>query len=91
LTVAKEKYSSLKRVAAQVLQQTLKRLEQAFTSMWERDFGFFIKKPWQFRSKVFSQPGKNPLRSGKVKLLVNPKQLAKHEKNIKRQHQETSR
>lgn len=71
LTVAKEQYPELKRVAAQVLQQTLKRLESAFTSMWERNFGFpRFKKVGQLRSFVFSQPGKNPLLPGKIKLPV---------------------
>jgi putative transposase len=71
LTVAKEQYPDLKRVAAQVLQQTLKRLESAFTSMWEHNFGFpRFKKVGQLRSFVFSQPGRNPLKHGAVKLPV---------------------
>lgn len=71
LTVAKEQYPDLKRVAAQVLQQTLKRVESAFTSMWERNFGFpRFKKVGQLRSFVFSQPGKNPFQQGLVKLPV---------------------
>ena len=71
LTASKEQYSQLKQVAAQVMQQTLKRLEQAFTSMWERNFGFpRFKKVGQLRSFVFSQPGKNPLQQGLVKLPV---------------------
>ena len=71
LTVAKEQYPDLKRVGAQVLQQTLKRLESAFTSMWEHNFGFpRFKKVGQLRSFVFSQPGRNPLKHGAVKLPV---------------------
>ena len=71
LTIAKEQHPDLKRVAAQVLQQTLKRLENAFTSMWENNFGFpRFKKVGQLRSFVFSQPGRNPLRNGAVKLPV---------------------
>ena len=71
LTAAKDKYPDLKRVAAQVLQQTLKRLESAFTSMWERDFGLpRFKKTGQIRSFVFSQPGRKPLKKGAVKLPV---------------------
>jgi putative transposase len=55
LTVAKQQYPELKRVQSQVLQQTLKRLEQAFVSMWERDFGFpRFKKVGQLRYDCLS-------------------------------------
>lgn len=51
------------------LQQTLKRLEQAFVSMWERNHGFLrFKKRGQMRSFVFPQLGVNPLRSCQIKL-----------------------
>jgi len=71
LTKAKEQYPQLKRVQSQVLQQTLKRLENAFTSMWERDFGFpRFKKRGRMRSFVFPQLGKNPVKQGEVKLPV---------------------
>jgi putative transposase len=71
LTAAKELYPDLKRVQSQVLQQTLKRLENAFTSMWERDFGFpRFKKVGQLRSFVFPQLGKEPLKHRLVKLPV---------------------
>jgi len=71
LTVAKQQYPELKRVQSQVLQQTLKRLEQAFVSMWERDFGFpRFKKVGQLRSFVFPQLGKEPFKPGLVKLPV---------------------
>lgn len=71
LTIAKEYYPDLKRVAAQALQQTLKRLENAFTSMWENNFGFpRFKKAGQLRSFVFSQPGRSPLKKGAIKLPV---------------------
>ena|SRR5579883_820093 len=71
LTRAKELYPDLKRVQSQVLQQTLKRLENAFTSMWERNFGFpRFKKVGQLRSFVFPQLGKQPLKSGCIKFPV---------------------
>ncbi|WP_248277886.1 hypothetical protein [Brasilonema sp. UFV-L1] len=71
LTAAKQQYPELKRVQSQVLQQTLKRLEQAFVSMWERDFGFpRFKKVGQLRSFVFPQLGKESLKRGLVKLPV---------------------
>jgi putative transposase len=71
LTAAKEKYPELKRVQSQVLQQTLKRLEQAFVAMWERNHGFpRFKKFGQLRSFVFPQLGKEPLKHGYVKLPV---------------------
>lgn len=69
LTAAKEQYPELKSVHSQVLQQTLKRLENAFTSLWERNFGFpRFKKAGQFRSFVFPQLGKEPLKNNAVKL-----------------------
>ncbi|WP_017314162.1 RNA-guided endonuclease InsQ/TnpB family protein [Mastigocladopsis repens] len=71
LTAAKEQYPDLKRVQSQVLQQTLKRLENAFTFMWERNFGFpRFKKVGQLRSFVFPQLGKEPFKRGFVKLPV---------------------
>ncbi|ARV62132.1 transposase [Nostocales cyanobacterium HT-58-2] len=71
LTTAKQLYPELKRVQSQVLQQTLKRLEIAFVSMWERNFGFpRFKKVGQLRSFVFPQLGKEPLKPGFVKLPV---------------------
>ena len=70
LTAAKQQYE-LKRVQSQVLQQILKRLENAFTSMWERNFGFpRFKKVGQLRSFVFPQLGKESLKHGFVKLPV---------------------
>ena len=69
LTAAKENIPTLKAVQSQVLQQTLKRLEQAFVSMWERNFGFpRFKKLGTFRSFVFPQLGKSPLKKGMVNL-----------------------
>ena len=40
LTAAKANIPDLNSVQLQVLQQTLKRLEQAFVGMWERSHGF---------------------------------------------------
>ncbi|PSO83788.1 MAG: transposase, partial [Cyanobacteria bacterium QS_5_48_63] len=40
LTEAKKTNPDFKAVQSAVLQQVLKRLEHAFTSMWERGFGF---------------------------------------------------
>lgn len=69
LTAAKDTIPALKEVQSQVLQQTLKRLEQAFVSMWEKNFGFpRFKKPGRFKSFVFPQLGKAPLKSGMINL-----------------------
>lgn len=69
LTAAKDTIPALKLVQSQVLQQTLKRLEQAFVSMWERNFGFpRFKKLGRMRSFVFPQLGKDPLREGMINL-----------------------
>ncbi|WP_333433734.1 transposase [Microcoleus sp. D2_18a_D3] len=69
LTAAKEKIPALRVVQSQVLQQTLKRLEQAFVSMWERNFGFpRYKKPGRCKSFVFPQLGKSPLKNGMINL-----------------------
>ena len=71
LTGAKKLYPELKRVQSQVLQQTLKRVESAFTSMWERNFGFpRFKKVGQLRSFVFPQLGKECLKCKAIKLPV---------------------
>jgi putative transposase len=69
LTQARAKYPELKAVAVHVLQQTLKRLEQAFVAMWERKHGFpRFKKPGRMRSFLFPQLGVNPIQKGKIKL-----------------------
>jgi len=69
LTTAKENILALKEVQSQVLQQTLKRLEQAFVSMWERNFGFpRFKKQGRMKSFVFPQLGKSPLKNGAINL-----------------------
>ncbi|MEQ8963023.1 MAG: transposase, partial [Coleofasciculus sp. C2-GNP5-27] len=60
---------NLKRVHSQVLQQTLKRLEKAFVSMWEQGHGFpRFKKAGRMRSFVFPQLGKEPIQGTTVKL-----------------------
>lgn len=67
LTIAKKSYPELKSVNAQVLQQTLKTVDKAFTDMKSKGFGFprFKKR---LRSFVFPQMLKNCLAQGKVKL-----------------------
>lgn len=71
LTAAKKQYSELKQVQSQVLQQTLKRLEQAFVSMWEQNHGFpRFKKVGQLRSFVFPQLSESTFKPGFVKLPV---------------------
>lgn len=71
LTSSRAKIPALNAVNAQVLQQTLKRLEQAFVGMWEHNHGFpRFKKPGQMRSFVFPQLGKSPLQLGAIKLPV---------------------
>ncbi len=67
LTIAKKSYPQLKSVNAQVLQQTLKTLDQAFIEMKSKSFGFPRFKK-QMRSFVFPQMLKNCLVQGKVKL-----------------------
>ncbi|NWF62367.1 MAG: transposase [Fischerella sp.] len=69
LTQARAQYPELNAVSVHVLQQTLKRLEQAFVSMWERNHGFpRFKKQGRMRSFVFPQLGVNPLGQGQIKL-----------------------
>ena len=71
LTSSRAKIPALNAVNAQVLQQTLKRLEQAFVGMWEQNHGFpRFKKPGQMRSFVFPQLGSSPLQRGAIKLPV---------------------
>jgi len=71
LTAARKQNEYLKRVNAQSLQQTLRKLEKAFVSMWERNHGFpRFKKPGRIRSFCFPQLGVNPLSNGRVKLPV---------------------
>lgn len=67
LTIAKKSNPQLKSVNAQVLQQTLKTLDQAFVDMKSKGFGFPRFKR-QMKSFVFPQMLKNCLAQGKVKL-----------------------
>jgi putative transposase len=71
LTAARKESEYLQRVNAQSLQQTLRRLEKAFVSMWEQNHGFpRFKKQGRMRSFSFPQLGVNPLSNGYVKLPV---------------------
>ncbi|NEO93045.1 MAG: transposase [Moorea sp. SIO3G5] len=71
LTAAKKKNPNLKKVQSQVLQQTLKRVETAFTLLWERNSGFpRFKKKGRMRSFVFPQMKGDRLQPGMVKLPV---------------------
>ena len=59
LTTARANIPDLKVVHSQVGQQTLKRVEKAFVSMWEQNHGFpRFKKPGRMRSFVFPTPNK---------------------------------
>ena len=61
LTAYRKTSENLQQVHSQVLQQTLKRLEQAFVSIWEGGHGFpRFKKLGTMRSFVFPALGKNP-------------------------------
>lgn len=71
LTAARKENEYLQRVNAQSLQQTLRRLEKAFVSMWEQNHGFpRFKRPGRMRSFSFPQLSANPLLNGFVKLPV---------------------
>lgn len=69
LTAYRKNSVALQSVQSQVLQQTLKRLEKAFVSMWEQNHGFpRFKKVGSMRSFVFPQMGVNPVQNRAVKL-----------------------
>ncbi|MFB8794925.1 MAG: transposase [Microcoleus sp.] len=69
LTQARATIPTLKAVQVHVLQQTLKRLERAFVSMWEQKHGFPpLKKVGAIRSFVFPQMGVEPIKNSAVKL-----------------------
>ncbi|MEH1838228.1 MAG: transposase [Nostoc sp.] len=71
LTSARKHSEHLRRVNAQSLQQTLRRLEKAFVSMWEQNHGFpRFKKSGRMRSFSFPLLGVNPLNNEYVKLPV---------------------
>jgi len=60
LTEARRSNPELQAVHSQVLQQVLKQLEKAFTSMWESGFGFpRFKKTGRMRSFLFPTPKKH--------------------------------
>ena len=69
LTTARANIPALSAVQVHVLQQTLKRLEKAFVSMWEQKHGFpRFKKAGNMRSFVFPQLGVEPVGNQGVKL-----------------------
>ena len=69
LTQARKDFEELGNVHVHVLQETLKRLENAFVAMWDRGHGFpRFKSTNRMRSFNFKQMGVNPLREGAVKL-----------------------
>ncbi|PSO89219.1 MAG: transposase, partial [Cyanobacteria bacterium QS_3_48_167] len=69
LAAAKKTNLELKTPHNHVLQQTLKRLEQAFVFMWERGFGFpRFKKSGQLRSMVFPQLNKEVVKGNRINL-----------------------
>jgi putative transposase len=69
LTQARKKIPELASVQSQVLQQTLKRLENAYVSMWEQGHGFpRFKKSGRMRSFLFPQLGKNPFLNNTINL-----------------------
>ncbi len=62
LTKARAAIPALNAVQVHVLQQTLKRLEQAFVSMWEQNHGFpRFKKAGTMRYESVSSGGCQPL------------------------------
>jgi putative transposase len=69
LTAYRKSSPALQRVQSQVLQQTLRRLEQAFVSMWEQSHGFpRFKKPGTMRSFVFPQMSSGSIEKNRIKL-----------------------
>ena len=83
LTSARKSNEFLGKVNAQSLQQTLRRLEKAFVSMWEQNHGFpRFKKVGRMRSFSFPQLGKNPLQNGYIKLPVIGKVKLRQSRSI---------
>ncbi|MBD1938163.1 RNA-guided endonuclease TnpB family protein [Microcoleus sp. FACHB-68] len=71
LTAYRQTSPNLQSVHSQVLQQTLRRLENAFVRMWELHHGFpRFKKAGAMRSFVFPQLGANPIQGSTIKLPV---------------------
>ena len=69
LTLAKQENEFLQSANAQVLQQTLRRLERAWEDMQKKKCGFpRFKNKYRMRSFVFPQLGKNPITVKTIKL-----------------------
>ena len=69
LTQARKDFLELGSVHVHVLQETLRRLENAFVAMWDKKLGFpRFKSTLRMRSFNFKQMGANPLKNGAVKL-----------------------
>jgi len=69
LTAYRKTSPNLLLVQSQVLQQTLRRLEQAFVSMWEQSHGFpRFKKVGTMRSFVFPQMSNDAVVGSRIKL-----------------------
>ncbi|MEO1670333.1 MAG: transposase, partial [Cyanobacteria bacterium J06631_2] len=69
LTLARKDFKELGDAHVHVLQETLKRLENAFVAMWDRKLGFpRFKSTRRIRSFNFKQMGVNPVKDGAVKL-----------------------
>ena len=69
LTQARKQSEFLANANAQMLQQVLRRLEQAFVSRWEQKHGFpRFKQQKRLRSLLFAQLGKAPVVGDVVKL-----------------------
>lgn len=72
LTTARANIPALGDVQVHVLQQTLRRLEKAFVSMWEQKHGFpRFKKAGAMRSFVFPQLGVNECQKWNFKVTKN--------------------
>ncbi|MGL5074531.1 MAG: RNA-guided endonuclease InsQ/TnpB family protein [Waterburya sp.] len=69
LTQARKDFEELGLAHVHVLQETLKRLENAFVAMWDRGYGFpRFKSTRSMKSFNFKQMGVKPLKQGAVKL-----------------------
>ncbi len=69
ITQARKDFPELGNVHVHVLQETLKRLENAFVAMWDRGYGFpRFKSTRRMKSFNFKQMGVNPLKDGAIKL-----------------------
>lgn len=69
LTQARKVHPDLAKANAQMLQQVLRRLDQAFVAMWKQGHGFpRFKKQGRLRSLLFPQLGDNPVQGNRIKL-----------------------